>query len=70
MTKPLRLLLYCADTGGGHRATAQVLAEGLKNRYGDAVDPVLFDGLRKYYPYPVNHLDDMYPWMSGMSKTW
>ncbi|CAG0926334.1 1,2-diacylglycerol 3-beta-galactosyltransferase [Thermoflexales bacterium] len=70
MTKPLRLLLYYADTGGGHRATAQALAEGLKHRYGNAVDPILFDGLRKYAPYPVSHLDDMYPWMSGMSKTW
>jgi 1,2-diacylglycerol 3-beta-galactosyltransferase len=70
MTKPLRLLLYYADTGGGHRATAQALAEGLTCRYGDAVDPVLFDGLRTYAPYPVSHLDDMYPWMSGMSRTW
>ncbi len=70
MTKPLRFLLFYADTGGGHRATAQALAQGLKHRYGDAVDPVLFDGLRKYAPYPVSHLDDMYPWMSGMSKTW
>jgi 1,2-diacylglycerol 3-beta-galactosyltransferase len=70
MTKPLRILLYYADTGGGHRATAQAIAEGLKYRYGDAVDPVLFDGLRKYCPYPVSHLDDMYPWMSGMSRTW
>ncbi len=70
MTKPLRFLLYYADTGGGHRATAHAIAEGLKHRYGDAVEPVLFDGLRKYCPYPVSHLDDMYPWMSGMSKTW
>ncbi len=70
MTKPLRILLYYADTGGGHRATAQAIAEGLKYRYGDAVDPVLLDGLRKYCPYPLSHLDDMYPWMSGMSATW
>ncbi len=70
MTKPLRFLLYYADTGGGHRATAQAIAQGLKHRYGDAVDPVLFDGLRKYVPYPLSRLDDMYPWMSGMSKTW
>jgi len=70
MTRPLRILLLYADTGGGHRATAQALAEGLKHRYGDAVEPVLFDGLRRYAPFPVSHLDDMYPWMSGMSKTW
>lgn len=70
MTKPLRLLVLYADTGGGHRATAQAVIDGLKHRYGDAVDPVLFDGLRKYAPWPVSHLDDMYPWMSGMSKTW
>jgi 1,2-diacylglycerol 3-beta-galactosyltransferase len=70
MTKPLRFLLYYADTGGGHRATAMAIAQGLKQRYGDAVDPVLLDGLRKYLPYPLNRLDDMYPWMSGMSKSW
>ena len=70
MSKPLKLLLLFADTGGGHRAASQALAEGLRFRYGDAVDPVLFDGLRAYAPFPVSHLDDMYPWMSGMSKTW
>ena len=69
MTKPLRFLIYYADTGGGHRATAMAIAQGLKQRYGDAVDPVLLDGLRKYLPYPLSRLDDMYPWMSGM-KTW
>ncbi len=70
MTRSLRILLYYADTGGGHRATAQALAEALTYRYGDLVEPVLFDGLRQYAPWPVSHLDDMYPWMSGMSKTW
>jgi 1,2-diacylglycerol 3-beta-galactosyltransferase len=70
MSKPLRLLVFYADTGGGHRATAQAVADGLKHRYGDAVEPVLFDGLRRYAPWPVSHLDDMYPWMSGLSKTW
>lgn len=70
MTRPLRISLYYADTGGGHRATAQAIAEGLTYRYGDAVEPMLLDGLRKYCPYPFSRLDDMYPWMSGMSKTW
>jgi 1,2-diacylglycerol 3-beta-galactosyltransferase len=70
MSKPLRLLLLFADTGGGHRAAAQALAEGLRYRYGDAVDPVLFDGLRAYAPFPVSHLDDMYPWMTSFRKTW
>ncbi len=70
MAKPLRILLLIADTGGGHRATAQALAEGLKHRYGNTVEPELFDGLRKFAPWPVSHLDDMYPWMSGLSKTW
>ena len=70
MPKPLRLNVMYADTGGGHRATSQAVIDGLKARYGDEVDPVLFDGLRTYAPWPVSHLDDMYPWMSGMSKTW
>src|SRR5512135_307506 len=70
MSKPLRLLLLMADTGGGHRAASQALAEGLRYRYGDAVDPVLFDGLRAYAPFPVSHLDDMYPLMTSFSKTW
>jgi 1,2-diacylglycerol 3-beta-galactosyltransferase len=70
MSKPLRLLLLFADTGGGHRAASQALAEGLRYRYGDAVDPVLFDGLRAYAPFPVSHLDDMYPFMTSFSKTW
>jgi 1,2-diacylglycerol 3-beta-galactosyltransferase len=70
MPKPLRLNILYADTGGGHRATSQAVIDGLIARYGEAVDPVLFDGLRTYAPWPVSHLDDMYPWMSGMSKTW
>jgi 1,2-diacylglycerol 3-beta-galactosyltransferase len=70
MSKPLRLLLLFADTGGGHRAASQALAEGLRFRYGDAVDPVLFDGLRAYAPFPVSHLDDLYPFMTSFSKTW
>ena len=70
MPKPLRLNIMYADTGGGHRATSQAVIDGLKARYGEGVEPVLFDGLRTYAPWPVSHLDDMYPWMSGMSKTW
>ncbi len=70
MSKPLRLNGMYADTGGGHRATSQAVADGLREHYGSAVEPVLFDGLRRYAPWPVSHLDDMYPWMSGLSKTW
>jgi 1,2-diacylglycerol 3-beta-galactosyltransferase len=70
MPKPLRIFILYAETGGGHRATSESVADGLRQRYGAAVEPVLFDGLRKYAPWPVSHLDDMYPWMSGMSKTW
>jgi len=70
MPTPLRLNILYAETGGGHRATSQAVVDGLTARYGADVEPVLFDGLRAYAPWPVSHLDDMYPWMSGMSKTW
>jgi 1,2-diacylglycerol 3-beta-galactosyltransferase len=70
MRKPLRIKILLADTGGGHRAASEALAEGLSYRYGDDVEPILLDGLRKYAPFPVSHLDDMYPWMVRFAETW
>ena len=70
MTKPFCINILFADTGGGHRAASEALAEGFRHRYGGEVEPVFFDGLRPYAPFPVSHLGDMSPLISGSSTTW
>ena len=49
-----------ADTGGGHRATAQAAAKAVQQLYGDAYTLELINAIN-YLPYPFNQMEKAYP---------
>ncbi len=55
-----RIVLIYADTGGGHRSTAQAVAAGLDRLYGDRVSVSLVNATA-YMPYPFNQAERVYP---------
>ena len=70
MTKPLRFLLYYADTGGGHRATAQAIARRLevslrrRGRSGAVrrlaqISPLPGQPPRRHVSVDVGHVQDV-----------
>ncbi len=60
---PKRILLLMADTGGGHRSSAEATMEALQSRYGSEVEVKMVDVLRGYAPFPFSRLDSMYPYI-------
>ncbi len=58
-----RLLLLFSDTGGGHRSTAYAVAQALQALHGEQAQIELVDVLADYAPWPLNRLDDIYPYM-------
>ena len=66
-----RILLMMADTGGGHRSSAEAVMEALQVHYGDQCAPKMVDVLSGYAPFPLNRLDRLYPYMTRFSSiTW
>ncbi len=60
-----RILFLMSDTGGGHRAAAQAIAEAIDYLYPQTYDPVIEDIWKKYTPWPVNQIPNSYPWLTG-----
>jgi len=58
--QPQRVVLIYADTGGGHRATAQAVAAGLQRCAGSLVQTELVNAT-PYMPYPYNVAERAYP---------
>ena len=52
LTPKKRILILISDTGGGHRASAQALAETLKNRHGEAIETEIVDVWTEFGPWP------------------
>jgi len=59
-----RLLFLFADTGGGHRSPAYAVAETLWKLHGENVQIELADVLTDYAPWPLNRLDNVYPYLA------
>ena len=55
-----RVLILMSDTGGGHRASAQALAAGFAERYGDRFDVQMIDLWTNYTPWPINQVPKSY----------
>jgi 1,2-diacylglycerol 3-beta-galactosyltransferase len=55
-----RVLILMSDTGGGHRASAQALAAGFAERYGDRFDVQMVDLWSNYTPWPINQVPKSY----------
>ena len=69
MTK--RILLLMADTGGGHRSSAEAVLEAMHRRPLNDCEVEMIDVLGGYAPFPINKLDRLYPYMTRFSKvTW
>ena len=69
MTK--KILLLMADTGGGHRSSAEAVLEALRRRQIPDCEFEMVDVLSGYAPFPINKLDRLYPYMTRFSKvTW
>src|SRR5215470_732475 len=58
-----------SDTGGGHRAAAEAIAEALRRKYGSEVEIELVDVFKNYSPFPWNYMPEFYPWLINNSKS-
>ncbi|MGB5050656.1 MAG: hypothetical protein WBO46_17045, partial [Caldilineaceae bacterium] len=55
-----RVLILMSDTGGGHRASAEALAAGFGERFGERFDVHVIDLWSHYTPWPVNQVPKSY----------
>ena len=63
-----RILFLMSDTGGGHRAAAEAIRDGLYSKYGeDTIDVELLDVFRASH-FPMNYMPEFYPWLIEHSK--
>jgi 1,2-diacylglycerol 3-beta-galactosyltransferase len=58
-----RILILMSDTGGGHRASAEAIAEAIAHLYGDEIRVRIVDAWRSYVPWPLKRIPDAYPWL-------
>jgi 1,2-diacylglycerol 3-beta-galactosyltransferase len=58
-----RLLFLFSDTGGGHRSSAEAVAEAVRDRYGERAQIEMVDVLANYAPWPFSHAGTIYPHM-------
>ena len=63
-----RILFLMSDTGGGHRAAAEAIRDGLYAKYGqDQIDAELLDVFR-LSTFPMNFAPELYPLLVNHSK--
>jgi 1,2-diacylglycerol 3-beta-galactosyltransferase len=57
------MLFLFSDTGGGHRSSAEAVAEAVQDRYGASAQIEMVDVLADYAPWPFSHAGTVYPYM-------
>lgn len=63
-----RVLFLMSDTGGGHRAAAEAIRDGLYERVGESeIDAELIDVFKASH-FPMNYMPEFYPWLINHSK--
>lgn len=60
-----RILFLMSDTGGGHRAAAQAIAEAVHHLHPKQYNTIIEDIWKGYTPWPLNRLPDIYGWLTG-----
>jgi 1,2-diacylglycerol 3-beta-galactosyltransferase len=72
MSSTAQVVILMSDTGGGHRASAEAICEGLQQVYGEQVHARLIDVFKDYTPYPFRKFPDWYPSVikHGKDTTW
>ncbi len=63
-----RILFLMSDTGGGHRAAAQAIAEALHLLFPGQYDTVIEDVWKHHTPWPISKLPGAYPWLAGPGR--
>jgi 1,2-diacylglycerol 3-beta-galactosyltransferase len=63
-----RVLFLMSDTGGGHRAAAEAIRDGLYIKYGQENLRVELVDVFKQSPFPLNFMPEFYPWIVNHSK--
>jgi 1,2-diacylglycerol 3-beta-galactosyltransferase len=58
-----KILILMSDTGGGHRASAEAIAEAMAHLYGDEITVRIVDVWRTYTSWPLNQIPKAYPWL-------
>ncbi len=69
-TKKPDITFLFSDTGGGHRAAAEAIAEAVRAEFGDAVQTNMVDFLKEYAPPPFNKLPEVYPDLVRVPELW
>jgi 1,2-diacylglycerol 3-beta-galactosyltransferase len=59
-----------SDTGGGHRASAEAIKAGFKQRYGSAFAVECLDIWTHHTPWPFNALPQSYSFLVGNPALW
>lgn len=57
---PRRVLFLISDTGGGHRASADAVIEGLVHLHGDDVQCWVVDLFAEHSPWPLHQIPKLY----------
>lgn len=60
---PKKILILISDTGGGHRASAEAIAEAIVHLYGHEIAVRIVDVWRRHTPWPLNQIPGTYPWL-------
>lgn len=58
-----KILILMSDTGGGHRAAAEAIAEATALLYGNQITVRIVDAWRDHSPWPLNQIGGAYPWL-------
>ena len=67
--KPHVLFLF-SDTGGGHRSAAEAIIEAINLEFPGRITTEMVDIFREAAPPPMDHLADVYPFMSRVPDVW
>ena len=54
-----------SDTGGGHRASAEAVAEAVATRYPGQYQLIIEDVWKHHVAWPLNYIPDAYRWITG-----
>lgn len=63
-------MILMSDTGGGHRASAEALKQGFKERFGDEFSVESVDIWTEHTPWPFNQLPKSYGFLVKHSMLW
>jgi 1,2-diacylglycerol 3-beta-galactosyltransferase len=70
MSERRRVVFLFSDTGGGHRSSAEAVAEAVGRVTDGRLEVSLIDALQLYAPAPFNRLPGLYPSMVRSPRMW